>query len=308
MIFSFGGHTACSLPPLFFGYVSMQDILVQRDLPVGSVIASVTDEFKSPVTDQKYICRDNISVQYLMSGEHYKTNFEDVYTTNIPGVGVKILASGFFMSQYITNPATIYTAKLSLGHFYPWSITMKFELIKTGDITPGTFSSGKVAEISSLNNNGVYQPYFNLYISGNLVVKQAACNVTTSALTVNLDNILTTKFTSIGSTLGERRFIVGLDCDQGARINVSINGTTNKETNQPGVLASVQSTDANSATGVAIQILSEGSPVVLNSNSFFKTANGNDDSLDFTARYYQTKKEVTSGVVKSIATLTITYQ
>lgn len=308
MLLSFGSFAACNLPPLFTGYVSMQNILVQRDLPIGSIIATVTDEFRIPNTSTSYICRESISVNYLLIGEHNKTNFENVYTTNIPGVGVRILANGFYKGQYITNPATNFSTTLQVGHFYPWSISMKFELVKIGTITPGTFSSGKIADISAMNYQGIFQPYFSLYVSGNLIVKQAACNVRTNVLAINLNNILTTRFTAVGSTFGEKRFTIGLNCEQGAKINVSLNGTTNKDTSEKGVLAPVQNSSVDSANGVAIQILSQGVPVTLNSNSFFRTSNGGDDSLEFTARYYQTKRDVSSGVIHSIATLTITYQ
>ncbi|TCZ55663.1 fimbrial protein [Klebsiella grimontii] len=308
MFISLKSFANCNLPPLFNGYVSLKQVLVQRDLPIGSVIATVTDTFNIPNRDTMYICTGNITVSYLMVGNHTRTSYEDVYTTNIPGVGVKIQASAFIANRFLSIPASTYSYRLTVGQFYPWSISMTFSLIKIGDISSGTFATGRIGQISAMNNRNVMVPYFNLYVSGDLVVKQTACNVVTKSLTVNLNDILTTRFNSVGTTQGSKPFTISLDCEPGARINVSLNGTPNRETNQQGVLALTSGSDATAADGIGIQVIRDGSPIQLNQNSYWKTANGINDNLDFTARYYQTKQTVTSGVVNATATLTLTYQ
>lgn len=62
------------------------------------------------------------------------------------------------------------------------------------------------------------------------------------------------------------------------------------------------------AKGVGVQLLYNGTPLVLNSRLLLKQSSGGLETLPFTARYYQTLTSVESGAANASATLNLTYQ
>lgn len=69
-----------------------------------------------------------------------------------------------------------------------------------------------------------------------------------------------------------------------------------------------RSGNAGTAKGVGVQLLYNGSPLVMNGRLLLKQSAGGQETLPLTARYYQTLTTVESGSANASATLTITYQ
>ena len=99
---------------------------------------------------------------------------------------------------------------------------------------------------------------------------------------------------------------LNINCDSGANINVTLNGTQNADSTDPSILA--LSPGQSFATGVGVQLLYNNQPLVLNNLLNLKTSTGGQESFPITARYIQIKDTVTPGTANATATLNITYQ
>ncbi|MBB1581299.1 fimbrial protein [Serratia sp. OS31] len=179
------------------------------------------------------------------------------------------------------------------------------ELIYVGGTTNGKLSfasplayltTGELTNASQLN------------IDGGGTVTQIACSLNSTSINVPLGDVLDIKFTGVGVTTGDKGFNVGLTCDKDAKINVSLAGTQNSEASDTSVLALTNAGQTGTATGVGVQLLYGDVPLKINNNILLKTSPGGQETLPFTARYYQTNKQVTAGKANSSATLNITYQ
>ncbi|MCL6720425.1 fimbrial protein [Klebsiella sp. T2.Ur] len=101
---------------------------------------------------------------------------------------------------------------------------------------------------------------------------------------------------------------LGLNCDVGANINVSLSGTQNPDISDSSVLALTGQGGAGVAKGVGVQIVYNGAPLMLNNRIVLKTSSGGQETFPLTARYYQTRTTVSTGTANASATLNLTYQ
>ncbi|WP_269933573.1 fimbrial protein [Serratia liquefaciens] len=147
-----------------------------------------------------------------------------------------------------------------------------------------------------------------LYIDGSTTVTKIACSLNSTSINVPLGDVSTVQFTAIGATVGDKTFDLGLNCDKEARINVALAGTQNTDTTDTSVLALTNAGQTGTAKGVGVQLLYGGVPLKINNNMVLKTSVGGQETLPFTARYYQTNNLLEPGKANSSATLNITYQ
>ena len=101
---------------------------------------------------------------------------------------------------------------------------------------------------------------------------------------------------------------LGLNCDPGANVNVSISGIQNPDVATTSVLALTGQGNTGTAKGVGIQLLYNGTPLALNTRLPLTVAAGGQQTFPLTARYYQTNTTVEPGTANASATLNLTYQ
>lgn len=143
--------------------------------------------------------------------------------------------------------------------------------------------------------------------NSNVVMDGVACTVNGGNIAVPIGNFKNTDFQQPGFTTGETAFNVGLTCDPGANINVTLRGKQNPDTSNTSVLA-LSDSDGDAAQGVGVQILYDDKPLNIEEKVPIKQSAGGDEVLPFSARYYQTKTQVTAGTANTVATLDLTYQ
>ncbi|WP_333012604.1 fimbrial protein [Kluyvera sichuanensis] len=144
-------------------------------------------------------------------------------------------------------------------------------------------------------------------------VVDAACAVSadTADQVVQLDQVKLDTFTAKDSAAGQKKpFTIELvDCDTSTYTQASVTFNGNAAgSDEAGVLANTAG--AGSATGIGIQIYDNtGAALDLGTESATtKLINGNGNTLNFSADYYQTADTVTAGSVDTTATFNITYQ
>ncbi|CAI1771657.1 fimbrial protein [Serratia fonticola] len=246
--------------------------------------------------------------------------YTDVYPTNISGVGVRYNfainsgSSSFCPVQFddhIINSARTYTCHIIHNTSPGMSFGASIEFVKIGNsISSGTITTMPRVTVSySLNGqSGTWNLPVMWSGSANVNLTAVACSINTANITVPLDDVLPATFTSISTTAKPKAFNVGLNCNAGARVNMRMTGTQNRDTSASGVLDLTGAGNADVATGVGIQILYNGTPVTLDNNMVLKTSTGGQENFPFTAQYYQTRSTVTAGSANSTATLNLTCQ
>lgn len=285
---------------------SFGDVIIQRDTAVGTVLASQTvtiNTSRENITDG-YCQRSRVSLNYTNGW----SPLNGIAATNVAGIGVRLtfrqtpsLTSYVYIANQTStvNPGDLWYMEQSV-----WLI----ELIKTGPISSGHLATGIWANVSIIPVADAPWITTSLTATGTNNITVLACSLSSTSINVPLGDVSSTKFTAIASTTGDKGFNVGLSCDKDAKINVSLAGTQNADTSDTSVLALTNAGQTGTATGVGVQLLYGGTPLKINNNIPLKTSAGGQETLPFTARYYQTQTAVSAGLANSSATLNITYQ
>ncbi|CAI0940526.1 Type-1A pilin [Serratia proteamaculans] len=281
-------------------------LIIQRDTPLGSVIWASGKSTSTGTLD--------IQCSYGTAyGENSKYNtaqtlvsgYTDVYQTKVPGIGVRVRNEGTYSGWNPVPTSSNYVVNTTFWKYDESKYTFfKLELLYIGGDVSGQLSFA--SPLASLDINSINAS--QLYVDGNTSITKIACSLNSTSINVPLGDIFATKFTGIASTAGDKGFDLGLTCDKDARVNVSLAGTQNTDTAETSVLALTSAGQTGTASGVGVQLLYGGVPLKINNNILLKTAAGGQETLQFTARYYQTLADVGAGVANSSATLNITYQ
>ncbi|TKU37308.1 type 1 fimbrial protein [Citrobacter sp. wls716] len=282
------------------GYLNFGNVTVQRDAPVGSVLATdVTGAYNNGnaiagCTREAWTARWELTQWGTLSG--YGSG---VYNTNLPGVGLRLSTASSgkvlpYESSYPYNAGGSWASIPGDG--------IKGELIKTGNITSGTLTNGVLARASVVNRF-----YFaNVTLNGTNTVKSEACSVTTPSVDVPMRDHDKSEFSGAGSTTDWVSFDIGLNCDVGARINVRIDAPADASAGSQGVMQ----LDSGGASGVGIQLhyRPDDAVVQYGLERFYWQSVYGDEIVQLKARYYQTAGTITPGAANGTATFTLTYK
>lgn len=272
-------------------------LLVPRATPVGTIFATLIQPGNKTDT---YTCT-NIS-QPVATTILYQNSSPlggNVYSTNVPGVGVKISANSnngfyYYPIKYSPTPARIN------AHYY---IDGKLEFVKTGPIQNGVLDGGVVLQ-NIVTENGGSPVLIDTIIFQSTPITVVGCSIMQSSIPVKLgDNMYNNQFNGPGSTSDDVSFTVPLECDVDTRVSYQIDGSSGIG---DGVIA--LSNEAGAATGLGVQITHDGTPITVGKPNFVGVVNtAGNFNIDFKAHYLQTAQSVTGGPANANATFTITY-
>lgn len=282
----FGGTSLVTLS------LNTGNIIVQRDTPVGTLLATVV----SAGTNAGFGCTTAWSYKWfpmIFNVQSSVTGTEPIWLTNIPGVGIS------FGQQT--------AVAMGAGRYGYWPNGRTLYVYKVGATGSGSFTTGLVQQARVVSPTSMIG--MNVQLTGGSVTT-VACSVNTANLTFPIGDVNVNTF---GSTVGfinpkQNTQNLGLTCDVNANVNVTMSGTQNPDTTNTSVLKLTNQGSAGVATGIGVQLVYGSTPLTLNSAMFLKTATSSATSLPLIARYYQTKSTVTTGDANASATLTLTYQ
>lgn len=304
-LFSFGAQASCGYSAGVFdevpGYVSFGSVVVQRDAAVGSVIATAsTGAYHGGNTLAG--CTTAWTYHWELSKWGTLSPLGGgIYNTNLPGIGIRLTNT--------SSGKVIPYDQSTNANTYVYISGIKAELIKTGDITSGTLSTGVLARASAVA--AASQLYFaNVTLNGSNTVSSAACSVSTPTVDVPLGQHQKSEFSGVGSATEWETFSIGLDCDKSARINVQIDATQDPS-NVPGVMKLDSTAGDVAASGVGVQVYfaPDDSAVQFGQSRYYDTSpNGGAETVQLKARYYQTSSAVTAGSANATATFTLSYK
>ena len=139
----------------------------------------------------------------------------------------------------------------------------------------------------------------------------SGCDVQSSQIFVSLGTVNSRLLGgSYGNTGGEQFFSVPLVCDAGTRVRISIDsGAAGVLDASKGVINLDSSGDGATASGVALQVLQGGTPVVIGSFVEMGVPDVTGEyNLAFSARYFRTASHITAGAANATATFTMSYE
>ncbi|HFV9237148.1 TPA: fimbrial protein [Enterobacter mori] len=282
--------------------LSVGTINVQRDAPVGTVVfsgaASNTGSYLTGCSNPLML---GFSMRY--NNATLSSYGNHVYNTNISGMGIR-----FSSNNYFENPANTfsYNAQTSYVDWYGG----KIELVVTGPVSSGALTPGVIGVVTLQGSDGVYRDGLTTQLTSG-TINALACSITTPQLTFPIGDISASAFgTAIGTTPtgAQNTQNLGLACTPGTNISVSLGGIQNPDSSNTSVMALTGQGMTGTAKGVGVQLLYNGTPLVLNSRLLLKQSSGGQETLPLTARYYQTLTSVESGAANASATLNLTYQ
>lgn len=282
--------------------LSVGTINVQRDAPVGTVVfsgaASNTGSYLTGCSNPLML---GFSMRY--NNATLSSYGNHVYNTNISGMGIR-----FSSNNYFENPANTfsYNAQTSYVDWYGG----KIELVVTGPVSSGALTPGVIGVVTLQESDGVYRDGLTTQLTSG-TINALACSITTPQLTFPIGDISASAFgTAIGTTPtgAQNTQNLGLTCTPGTNISVSLGGIQNPDSSNTSIMALTGQGMTGTAKGVGVQLLYNGTPLVLNSRLLLKQSSGGLETLPLTARYYQTLTSVESGAANASATLNLTYQ
>ncbi|WP_173004220.1 fimbrial protein [Ralstonia pickettii] len=299
--------------------VQLRPFAVQRDLPVGSLIAQVVSDvvstFQCSDEDPKMTYQE---VGFKGYGT-YAGNFDGkrVWNTNIEGIGYAIGNLAFtdcsgverwVDGRSLDNPDhRVYCTKKGIFDTQPFKAKALINFYKTAPTTGAGQISGKTVGAFILRNDKTtWMNESNISI-GSIQVTNLSCTSGSAAIDVPMGEVPTSAFKGPGTSPSGRTkaFNIPLTCSNGASINLKLDGTAHDATQ--GMLKLDEG--SNPAKGVAIQLLYDDKPVALAKSFKWQTASEDGTyAIPLKARYVQTDSSVTPGAANGSATFTLTYQ
>ncbi|WP_261373167.1 fimbrial protein [Yersinia bercovieri] len=160
-----------------------------------------------------------------------------------------------------------------------------------------------------------YEASNNMWISGlgfilglPIYIRINSCVLDTPDINFNLGKQQQKDFTRVGPIGSGQTQKIALTCDPNTKYFLQVDG--NAEPGHSGVMKLTPG--AGVATGVGVQLLANSQPVEFSkAKEMGNTATSGTnikETIDITARYYQTENRVTPGTANASATFTMTYQ
>lgn len=291
--------------------VNFGEVTVNNNLPNGSVVYN-GEVSLNPVPNRLLVtagdCRGGSyaaekQVAWTITQNNSPEGGGVILKTNVPGISLRLYSSAF-------NPIGSTTLNnVDRNYSYAPYAKLEYQLIKTGKVVSGSLTSGlwMSTKITPLPATG--SPFNVSMLSGASVNRITAftptCSVNTTNIDVPLGSTPAGDFSGIGSTPRTKNFNLGLWCDDGVNMIMTLNATQSAETTDKSVIA-LNGNDA--AKGVGIQVLYNNNLVRLGQPLSLGASHYGVNDIPFTARYIQTQSKITGGSASATATFTMTYQ
>jgi type 1 fimbria pilin len=294
-----------------------------RDAPVGSTTASYPTSFSFNCQGDPCCDRD-IFVAFAPTPSALVSGYNNVYQTNVAGIGVRYTISNGPGTSCNSMPATISNSSYQVtchqlvaaaSPGYNYTLTVSAQFIKTGAISPGALTTIPALAITNyMNNQAGTNSWGNLFSgSASGSFNSIACSVKQSAIQVTLPQANTRSLTTVGATAGTTPFALALDCDAGVNVAVTLTDASNPSNTSTTLGLAPGSTSG----GVALQIVNGTTPVAYGPDSATAgnvnqwsagKATGGAFNVPLAAQYVRTAAALNPGTVNGVATFTMSYQ
>jgi type 1 fimbria pilin len=312
---SFGAQAECVVTP---GYIektvnmSMGRVYIPNDLPVGGLIRSQRFPLTFTGNDKPWNCLPSGGlVKGVMLQGTAVPGYDHVFTTDVPGVGIR-LSRYFSASSVAYYPHDLSTTS-DFGPFDPGS-SFQVELFKVAARTgSGPFAQGTYTRYFSTGSD--QRSVLTTFLLGEgITIITPTCSVDAGSRNILVDfgKVAKGDFRGKGSTAAERKFSIKLNCQSGLGVQNMVllrMDAVQDPSNEPGVLRITPSGTVLTAEGVGIQIVDDKQmPVKFGDDAEVGPSKDGSYIVPFTARYYQTGDKIGAGRADGTATFTIMYR
>lgn len=332
-----GAFAACFISPessrqsidMYIGTVvvpegaSIGTKLAERSFPIDSAPGG-REAFRCPLGRAPLgTPLGNLRGSMLQGSEVSVPGVDGVYSTNVPGIGVRLLRNVAQFDGSIRTTTYPHTIPIAADRdfrtnqyvpvkLYPGS-SFVIQIYKTAVVTgSGPLAAGLYTQYSG---DGDGTAALTTTLSANAVtIVTPTCSVDPGSVykEVPLGKVPLRTFKGRGTTTNERAFDLTLNCRKGVGVPNTIQmwmDATRDPAGDPGVLRIT----GGGATGVGIQVRDrQGNPVKFRSEGGSPMDLGPSPEgpliVPFTARYFQTAGSVTAGRADGTATFTIEYK
>ena len=324
MLVSQGAMATCSFMDSRFGpndsvALNFGTVIVQRDTPVGTVVATVSNNTLGGRNNFIQCNAPGYTSQWAAGGAFAPVvyNGETLYESGVAGLAFRVVTpgAGSTTGRYGTRALPRQISNVACASSAPaawyrlcggtWG-SLRVQLVKIAATTgSGPFSSGSLVQALVVGET----PILDHTLSSG-AVQTVACSVTNNNIWVSMGDVKNTVFSGIGSSADSTDFKIDLNCDASTNVNLTLQpGNAGASAVANGVL-NLDTPDTNhSARGVGVQMLYNGNPVVFGTR--FRVATTSDDgafAISLQARYLQTATTIRPGQATANATFTLTYQ
>lgn len=287
-------------------------IIINPNAAIGSILISKSFPIKQVSNVARCTNGGGASIGKVINGREVTTNLGNVYSTNIPGIGVRLYRnSGAIQTYYPHEIKFNNTNEIELlgGMFV-------VDIVKTGAITgTGALNSGLYSTYY-FNGDTAARPVLTSTLNADgIIIVNSTCSYRDGSdnQTVNLDPVGASEFNGVGSTMKPKEFSIKFTCnggnqrDQKLYVELAYNAadTTN------GVIKNTEGTGY--AKGVGIQVMTTtATPQAITLDTPVEVATilrnkTSQPELKLKAQYYQTEDSITAGNVFATATITMAY-
>lgn len=280
-------------------------ITVPSTLPVGGLIASqvFTGTYPSGVST----C--NAPVSQVETGRYTDADVVTVpgvsgrvHRTNVPGVGIQIVATLLSGTTYHLNMRS-QAATLPAAQYRHDIRTMQARFYKIGPVANGTYASGNLHENRWYGNN-IHTAVLNTAVR--FVAPSATCDLAAGDVNraITLNNVRVSDFTNANSA-GARDFELTANCSDASSVTFAFSGT-------PAPGSSYRFANTGTAKGIGLQLYSRiggvAQTIRADGTDSRRTVavSGNRAVLPLGASYWKIGT-VSKGTLASTATVTISY-
>ncbi|QIX98036.1 fimbrial protein [Cedecea sp. FDAARGOS_727] len=322
LVASKGALATCSFMDSRFGpndsvALDWGTIVVQRDTPVGTVVARLGDSTLGGRNNFLQCNASGFTTQWAVGPGFAPVAYggQTLYQSGVPGLAFRIVTSGAGSTagRYGTGPLPRQITNMACNTGTGWWRLcggtwggMSLQLVKISPITgSGPMTAGSIVQALVVGDTNVID-----YTIGSGVIQTVACSVSNSNISVTMGKAKNTDFGTPGSTSGDADFAIDLNCDASTHINLTLApGNAGAADAAKGILNIDNSGAGKTASGVGVQVMYNNAPLALNSRiAVATTAADGTYAIPLKARYYQTQPAVTPGIANANATFTLTYQ
>lgn len=325
LIFSASAHAAACTITMSPTAINFGTVTVPRDAAVGTPIGPVQTSSGSwscpanPGTGNPNDIGNKSGFQLTVDG-NYQRGGNNAWRTHMDGIGVKVLDTSYPNKWLSDTPLHYWDVTVPTNQTM-WDtvtnntssgiLTLTYQLVVIGKVTTGLLDT----TLFFLGYHNVATGVSYLYeipISVTATIVASTCMVTTPSINLTLPTVKASLLSPVGTTAGNTAFSIGLSCQTGANVYVTLTDATD-----PGnTTSNLTLASGSTATGVQLRLLkSGGTPVSYgpdsadagNQNQWLVGASASTTNIPLTVQYISTGT-VGAGMVKGLATFTMSYQ
>lgn len=307
--------TRSSVPPVDIN-MELGRVVVNPDLPVGTIIRERTWTMDMATAPWGECSGGTVLDATIVSNK--PMSGDNIIETNVPGIGLRFIRDADGGKIKITYPGHYTVPGSGTKNVILAGSTFTLQVIKIAETTgSGSIHQGEYTRYGYLPN-AMSPALITRLTADAITIVSPSCKVTSGInQNVIMSSVKQSDFSGLGSTAGATPFTINLLCSGGvntantSNIYMSFNGELAPDTNKNQGVLENSSTELQAANGVGVQVLTKNDQPLEWDKQYLVGNVGIQQekaiNLDYIAKYYQYKNEISSGKIQAKMIFNISY-